>query len=46
MLPKYAFSWIVIALLSQPAFSADTARSVEARRLPGNPIILPEMLPS
>jgi hypothetical protein len=42
---KLALSWFVLALPSQPALPADLTRSVEARRLAGNPIIRPEMLP-
>ena len=37
--------WLTLALLSQPVLFAATARGVEVRRLSGNPIIRPEMLP-
>ena len=44
-LTNLGLSWLTLALLSQPALFAATPRSVEVRRLSGNPIIRPEMLP-
>jgi hypothetical protein len=44
-LAKIGLRWLALALLSQPALFAATSRPVEVRRLPGNPIIRPEMLP-
>jgi hypothetical protein len=43
--PALALDGLVLALLSPPAFPADVARPVEVRRLQGNPIVRPEMLP-
>lgn len=44
-LTNLSLRWLALALLSQLALLAATPRSVEVRRLAGNPIIRPEMLP-
>ena len=45
MLAKFAFNFLVLALLSQSGLAGDAAQFATAQRLAGNPIIRPEMLP-